>query len=215
MRRPAYRKKGYKKTNRIKRRGNRRNYRAILKGNLHRVSRMVQLPDFVLSGLIPNITVTQTYDFNLAQLDDSTEFTNLFEKYRIKAIQFKMFPMIQSNNPGQTYMPVLAYCRQTSSGVTPATLSNFMQQDNVKLTRANKPITIYLKPFVDTEVYKSSVSTGYSGKRGLWINTTDDTVPHYGVNLLGELPAVGPIGSTEYQRYRVFAKFYMEFIGTH
>lgn len=185
---------------------------AFKKGRLVRVTRNVQLPDLVVSAG-PNSYITQNYHFDISQLNNYTDFTNLFERYRIKAVKLTFIPG-QSNNIDNVskYRTTMLTHIQQSSGKTPATLAAFMESNNTRIHAGNKTVSVYIRhPFISSNVYQSALSSGYVEVRNKLINMANYTVPHYGLNVLCETPGVGPAETTEYQRYRVFAKYYMEF----
>lgn len=185
---------------------------AFKRGRLVRVVRNVQLPDLVVNTSA-NSYITENYSFDLSQLNNYSDFTNLFERYRIKAVKLMFIPGQNSNidNVSKYRTTMLTHIQQ-SSGKTPSTLQDFMESNNTRIHPGNKMVSVYIRhPFISSNVYQSALSTGYVEVRNKLINMANFTVPHYGLNVLCESPGVGPAGTTEYQRYRVFAKYYLEF----
>jgi hypothetical protein len=51
-----------------------------------------------------------------------------------------------------------------------------------KMFTNDKPeFSIQLKPAIQSEMYRTSITTAYTPKWGQWIPTADPTVPHYGM----------------------------------
>lgn len=167
-------------------------------------------------------TVTTTYGagptlgaltFNLAALPNYTEFTSLFDEYRILGILVEFHPGVDSwsAEPGVTLtsmaLPqVRTVIDHTEDGV-PSSFNDMYQYANCKMTRGTRIHKRFLRPNVLSQAFESTVSTAYSPKYKQWITTDDATTPHYGLKYgIDALPSasLGTLG------YRVYVTYYFQ-----
>lgn len=172
----------------MRRRGLRR-YRRGRGGNIARslVSGGTQVHTFKRSLYLSSaISVTTAnvygaYAFLLNDLPNASEFTALFDQYRINSIRWRLIPRGSSaeagtnNNVGKIFT-VLDYDDNTA----PASIDTLMQYPGVKTTRTTSDHTRVLRPAFATPQYVSAISTAYGARRG-WLDCDYTTVPHYGV----------------------------------
>jgi len=165
------------------------------------------------------------FTFKLTDLINYTEFTTLFDQYKILKVVFKLQLI---NNPDAAYpintnassatansvnwFPKFWYIRDYDSGSS-ETISSMKERQGAKffILRPNKEYSVALKPLVQVQTYKTSVSTGYAPKR-LWLDIADATVPHYGLKTVMDTLGVDPVDGTGFS-YRYEIKFYVAFKG--
>lgn len=167
-------------------------------------------------------TVTTTYGagatlgaltFNLAALPNYTEFTSLFDEYRILGILVEFHPGVDSwsAEPGvaltnMALPQVRTIIDHTEDGV-PSSFNDMYQYANCKMTRGTTIHKRFLRPNVLSQAFESTVSTAYSPKYKQWITTDDATTPHYGLKYgIDALPSasLGTLG------YRVYVTYYFQ-----
>jgi len=166
-----------------------------------------------------------TYTFALTDVLSYTEFTAMFDQYKIKRVDFKI-QMI--TNPDATWdvnngtsgardntvnwFPKFWYI-QDSDGGGADTLLQIKERVGVKffVMKPNKEYTIRIRPKVLVQTYKTLTSTGYAPK-SLWVDCVDAAVPHYGLNAVIDCLGLNPVDTTGF-RFRIEYKFHLAFKG--
>lgn len=168
------------------------------------------------------------YVFKLTDVINYSEFTTLFDQYKILKVVFKI-QMITNpdsanplnvaasstttyyNNP-TNWFPKFWYIRDYDSGSS-ETISSIKERQGAKffVMKPNKEYSIALKPMVQVQTYKTSVSTGYAPKR-LWLDIADTSVPHYGLKTVIDCLGLDPNDTYPF-KFRYETKFYLGFKG--
>lgn len=140
---------------------------------------------FALTQIQGAITDTLgAYTFRLDQLPNYTEFTNLYDSYRINKIVIKFVPTANSANVGDTnnlltqFHTVLDF----NDGGAPASLNALYEYGNWRMTRGSQIHTRVFTP--STMGVVSDVSAGGvagAPKYKQWINTSEADVYHFGL----------------------------------
>lgn len=161
------------------------------------------------------------FSFKLSNLVNYSEFTSLFNQYRINAIKVMVLPYYDSNdmsniNPdggtgvGRPANPVLWTCSEDDGTTTVVNLNAVMQNNRARLVkRPNLPFSVYFKPKFQTTVANQSSVVSAHPMRG-WIDTQNYEVVHYGVSIAGYIPAASS-ASTPPLTYKIFIKYYLAF----
>lgn len=126
------------------------------------------------------------YSFALSQLPASSDFTNLFDQYRIAQITVTFAPnYIQAEVPVYT---ILDY----DDSLTPPSLLSVFEKETCRISKSNQITERTFVPRVLREVYATAVTSGYETALTPWIDSVNDTVPHYGFKyFIAQLPASG------------------------
>lgn len=145
--------------------------------------------------------------FNLSQLPNHSEFTSLFDSYRINMVKVELIPQFDNANVGsitstnvisQNYS-VLDY----DDIAVPTSMDTLMQYQNLKRTPSTKVIKRLIKPRFATEMFNTGIATAYGPRRG-WIDCNYDTVEHYGMKF-------GFTSNPQSQKYGLKATYYLAF----
>lgn len=123
--------------------------------------------------------------FAFNQQTNSTEFTNLFDQYKLKYATIR----VQNNgNTSQTQsggiLPYIEYVQDHDDN-TPPPASDFRERMGIKtayFTSSRVMIRMGVAPKPAGTLFNSLVSSGYSiPVKAPWINTSNPAVPHYGI----------------------------------
>lgn len=163
------------------------------------------------------------YQFTVANIPSSAEFTNLFDTYRIKGVRITFRPRysgFSGNDTTDTTLPGITnqagnyvhvindpYSTVTPSGTyTTTNLNSFLENGNVKTYNGNKPFSVYVsKPTIDT--YRGGTATA-SRVKAPWMQTTAANQPHNGVHVfLQDTNMTGTSGQTFDVFYTIYAQF--------
>lgn len=153
-------------------------------------------------------------NFSLSQCSQVAHYQALFEYYKInkvvvefryKGAETPAYTTIdgtgtQNNEIINEINPVL-YFKVDHNDVTAdslATMKESLRTREHQLTNSKPNFTITLKPAIQAEAYKTSITTGYMPKWGQWLSTSDDVIPHYGLKVYavagaGNSPNMGKI----------------------
>lgn len=160
--------------------------------------------------------------FTLGALQNYTEFTNLFGKYRINAVKVTFLPSYSGNDIAQVQanasaagtwglLPRVHYLTDTSGLVSSQidSESEFLEYSSARTVRdPTKPFSIYIrKPAVHLGTANITSIVGGAPKN-VWIDTANYNIVHHGAAVGMIVPGGSSAGSWKFQ---VIVKFYMQF----
>lgn len=218
----------YKRRNvrRPRRKMYRRRRLARSRPTVHYFKRMVKISDVTASfnsttGVSTNIS--GTYVFGLDAVPNSTEFTSLYDQYKIRGVKLSIVPS------GNTYMT------STVSGATgqygfgrinsvldyddsapPVSENELLQYMTLKQTPGWKTHTRFIKPKVQFSVANDDAggTVASAAPRGnCWLDCGNPSVDHLGIKLWIPAPVNNPAtGNTSTSiTYSVYATYYLAF----
>lgn len=122
-----------------------------------------------------------------ATLDNTlnhTEFTSLYDQFRIDWVKAQFFLRIDPSAQtaaGASY-PRMYWFRDYDDQAL-ASLNDVRENSKGKraILHPNRPVTIWFKPNVLSEIYRTAVTTGYSPKFNQWIDASVPNLVHYGI----------------------------------
>lgn len=160
------------------------------------------------SGFLAGSTLLDTFSsiqFTLSQVPNVTEFTNLFDCYRINGVKVKLMPRANSAEIGTNQGMIKLFSTIDYDDATvPTAITDLLQYETLKTTSSNREHTRYFKPKIAKTVFQTSLASGYSQGTG-WLDCDNTAVPHYGLKLaLQQLPAGA-------QSYDVQVTYYLAF----
>jgi hypothetical protein len=208
-----------------------RKYNKMLKSpgmKTHYFTRTLIIPGAIFSTSTASSFNSLTFSLNGAYLDasvgsansglagnytlpNSSEFTNLYEKFSIRKIVIKFYPRNDSTqeiggavNQSPQYWTIVNDYNDASP--------NFSQSDLLQMPRVRNISTLIpqkhvIVPAVQTTNYNSAVSSSYSQKFKPWLDTsTASATPHYACKIF--FPSTVANAS---QKYDTFIKYYLAF----
>lgn len=152
--------------------------------NTHNFKRTAYVPAYVTSSAVSDVAFK--LESTLADVPNFTEFTTLFDRYKIGGVLFKLIPRFNVAPVGPSTPSQVMTCLDYD-GNGPTTIAALNQYQNKKTTRGTAIHKRFYKPAILTAAYQSLTSTGYVPKWNQYIDTTASTLPHYG--LYGIIPA--------------------------
>lgn len=182
-----------------------RRFRAPRNNRIHNFTRVKELTE-INSSTTADVLGAMT--FKLSDLTNATEFTNLFDKFRICAVKLEIVPKFSGNdmNPGTTFpgAPCIHSVLDYNDATNPGDLNELMQYSNYKRTRGHNIHKRYFKPCVLAANYEGSVTTAYTSKWKVWLDCTDSGTAHFGLKyMIDRTPNVA-------FQYRAFVKYYIQ-----
>lgn len=175
--------------------------------------------------IAPSLDVGFTNESNASMggLTNLSEYTSLFDTYRLNAIKCVLRPRQgmavadQNTNAAisfeRGYHSVLFDKEGTISpaGIyQPSTYNSFLEQGNVRTYDATKPLTIYLKPLVQEQYGNGAVR--YIKPNWTDLGTTGNAMQHRGFHLFTHTQSMSA-ASLGRCAYDVFVTYYVQFKG--
>lgn len=159
-----------------------------------------------------NVPIFGSWIFQLSDLPNVTEFTNLFDQYMIMKVQLKMKLQFDPGafTPATAFFPEIYLANDYDDNVVPSSTDELRQRQKCKqvIIKPNVWTTHYIKPAVQNVVYNpnNSSSVGYGNKWNQWIDVADPTVSHYGIKY-----AIETLGTN--QSLKIDCRYYVAFRG--
>lgn len=155
--------------------------------------------DEVDVSLTSGVQVAQVNAFSLGQLPSPTEFTNLYDSYKICGIKVKfLFERTEASvNVSNQIMPNLVTVNDFNDATSLTTEAQALEYASFKTRRLDKPITRYFRP---TQI----VTTGQIIK-SRWNPSSSPDISHYGLKSL----IVGSSSGVSLGRLKIYTTFYI------
>lgn len=133
--------------------------------------------------------------FAFADIRQVAQYADIFEYYRINKVvvtfRYKsagaipasnnanVRPLVNEINP----MLIFKVDHNDVNSDSIDVLKDSMKTRKKVIMNDNSEFSITLKPAVQTELFRSALSTATAPKWGQWISTIDDAIPHYGLKV--------------------------------
>lgn len=121
--------------------------------------------------------------FFLNGVPNASEFTALYDQYKIKRVKVQFIP---KNLPGELGSAIATSPQQFwtypdfDDPTPPSVLSTVLQRQAVVRTRSTSHHTRVLKPRIAKPIYQDGITNAY-GPGTSWIDCSNPAVPHYGL----------------------------------
>lgn len=126
--------------------------------------------------------------FGLSDLPSYTEFTTLYDQYRINFIVLKFYPRITQINLPQSSttapvvkIPNMFMVVDHDGGTTVTSFDQLLQYPKCKIAPMNRGFTLKFRPASLSTMYADAVTSNYSPKWKQWCDVTQPQQRHYGV----------------------------------
>nr|WAE42881.1 MAG: capsid protein [Cressdnaviricota sp.] len=136
--------------------------------------------------------LSATFQFRLADLPAVTDFTNLFQRYKINRVKIEFTPNFNVGQSISTNGMFLMYGvvdRETLTTLT--TTAQAEEYSSLKIWRCNQKHKVYFQPS-GTIGCTDVASTNYNiVSKPQWISTSVSTVEHLGYKLISDTNSTG------------------------
>jgi len=158
--------------------------------------------------------------FELSDVADNANYTDIYDAYRIYGIQVKLIPRLVVDSVDDRSLLVTSnktlYIRPDYDDASvPTTLDSMKGAGQTKVFTFGQPFKMWLKPRVAEAVYKGIASTGYKvaegGRAGPWLDVVSPDVDYYGLKMASS-PQALTIPDAQYVIDIVYT-YYIEFRG--
>lgn len=169
--------------------------------------------DSVSSAVILNMnassagTTYYSFMFRLSDIPNYTEFTNLYDQYRITGVSVKFFPQQDSANTGisNATTAIIHTAADYNDATAITTEQDILQYQTLRTHRFDTIFHYYLKPRVATAIYNNVATTGYAQSGHPWIDVSSPSAPFYGLKVV-----VPTVSASSLSGWRLYATFYIE-----
>lgn len=149
---------------------------------------------------------SRAYSFNLNDIPNISTYCDIYDFYKITGVKVLFCPR-QTETQGQTYLGMFHYVVDYNDNNSVESAQEIMSRQGARMRyMVGRPFSIFIKPRIATMAYESGASTGYYATLPKWMNTNDNTVPHYGLKVFLTEPSVGT--TTD-----VYLTYYVKFRG--
>jgi hypothetical protein len=136
------------------------------------------------ADIIASVAVPQRYgySFKLSDLPGYSEFTNLFDAYRINWVELMFIPDFM-NSQANSYVNnhVMVTCADYDDASVPANEAELQQHENCVTRNALKDFKVRIQPRAAQAMFGAGAFTSYAeSKAGKWIDCASPAVEHYG-----------------------------------
>jgi hypothetical protein len=148
---------------------------------VHKFVRNIQLQD------IPKTAVNQGFAiaFTLNDLPDVSEFTSLFDQYRLDWVEYTF--VLRKFAAGSS-LPVIYYAEDHDDSNLPS-FAAICEAQNVQIVTFGSDRTMIkfrITPNVLRQVYNGLTSGYERAPPGVWLDCANSAIPHYGVKYVIE-----------------------------
>jgi hypothetical protein len=153
----------------------------------HKLYTFQRSQDFGL--LTPSTTAATAgaYSFVLNQLPDYTDFTNLFDSYRILQVRLSFFPLFLDTTATTAY-PAIKTVIDYDDGAN-ITLQQAEEYDSLLVSQTGTYFERVLVPRVVLGAFNGSIVSANQARALTWIDCGNPDIIHYGVKIV--LPIAG------------------------
>jgi hypothetical protein len=136
-----------------------------------------------------------SFIFQAADLSQMVNWTAVYDQYRIDKVSLDMIPSVKgafitTSAGGATgQLPMLQTVVDFDDNVLLTSTVAATSYENYIIHGPGETITRTFKPAIAVQIYEGVATTGYSTQFGKWLDTSDPTIPHYGVK--GTIPYYG------------------------
>lgn len=161
--------------------------------------------------------IAKAFSFQLTDLPNVTEYSSLFDQYKINGIQLRIIPKVSVTTQGSAsgttqtvgYGQVVS-CIDFDDAANPTGKDELLQYQNAKITRSTSIHTRFIKPRILDTVWVNSISSGYQSVRPNWVDLANTNMPHYGIKLWVDPPANSGATANSSIAYDVYAVYYFQ-----
>jgi hypothetical protein len=181
-------------------------------GPIHKFRRWVGFSTWGSTALTTSYYATS---FSLSGVPGYTEFTALYDQYRITKVNLHLWPTniaVTNSNSGSTIVnlaPRVVTAIDYDDSTNAGSFNELREYSTAEVHIVTDKVVRTFSPAVSTVVYEGVSSSGYAPTWGQWISTNDPSVPHYGMK--GAIEATGSSSVDSAYGYRVEAEYFLEF----
>lgn len=127
--------------------------------------------------------------FQMQSALEYVDMTQFFDRYKITGVKLKFLYQhnnASNNNTGNnSVFPILNYSFDGDDDTIPSDYPTLAVKQYTKQTilNANFYKSVYIKPRITKEVYRTALTTGYTSERACWLDCANVNIAHFGLKL--------------------------------
>ncbi len=142
------------------------------------ISRMVDSPTLISST---TLEVVRNYKYKLSDVPVSTDFTNLFDQYRILEIEQVFFPVVDTSFDSSVWTDPRLFLAPDFDGSSVAAVSDICQYDTAQVFDSRHTTAIKFKPRAAMAAYSGAFTSFGMASQGQWFDVASPSVEYYGL----------------------------------
>lgn len=115
--------------------------------------------------------------FTLSSLPNSTEFTSLFDQYRIVQVTCRFIPLAGAGTGSNPLITAIDYDDSTP----PVAVTDLLQYDSYVMTQPGFVLERTLTPHVAVAAYSGAFTSFANAPNAMWIDVASPNVQYYGL----------------------------------
>lgn len=132
--------------------------------------------------------VNKAYSFALSSVSNVTEFSGLFDAYRLNKVFIRAIPLFNTwqaapDDESHPSLPQIVDIVDYDDATILATSSDYLEFGTHRIHRGDKEWKRKFTPACAINVFQSATATGYKQAFKQWINLANASIPHYGYKL--------------------------------
>lgn len=135
------------------------------------------------TGILSNTAqFGMAYNFQLKQAVEYTDFTQLFDRYKVLGVKLNILYQNNMGDPNSHCLPGMTMAWDGDDAGVPSNKEDVSRKLNARtsILNANRPKSIYIRPRITKSVYQQGLTTAYTSERSCYIDCNNSTVEHYG-----------------------------------
>lgn len=135
------------------------------------------------TGILSNTAqFGMSYNAQLKHAVEATDFTQLFDRYRITGVKLKILYQNNMGDPNSHCLPGMSTAWDGDDAGIPSNKEDVTRKYRARtsILSANKPFSIYFRPRVTKSVYQSGLTTAYTSERSCYLDCNNSAIEHYG-----------------------------------
>lgn len=149
-----------------------------------KIKRMVAVNNLTAASNTSTYAAFGSASFAITDVPNYSDFTNLFDQFRIVKIKLDFFPRLTGNtsNALPAMYSIFHIAVDHTDVSTPTSVNDLFQYDNHKTVQAYKPFSLTFTPAASAAYYGTTTALGYGPKAGSWIDSkAGASTAHYGI----------------------------------
>lgn len=152
-----------------------------------------------------------TYRFELNDVPDTADFTDLFDQYRFRAVKIEFRPRFNFSNPGSVTanrLPRFYSVIDYDDNNVPTLINQLREYQTCKETRWDQDHVRCIAPHMALGALDNTGITSLANVKAKWLDLAYLVVSHYGIKVAIE---GGVAGQTNLQTWSVDVEYFLEF----
>lgn len=187
-----------------------------IRRQVHAYKRTAYLGNYTasISALGVATPVAQAFTFTLSQLPSVTDFSNLYDQYKITGAKLTLTPALSEGiaSPLAGTASALGFSRVHSvidydDSTNPASEDQLLEYGSHKSTPPFMIHSRYIKPKVLHEIYRSAIATAYAPQANTYLDMANTDIPHYGIKVWISAPNTNA-GTAQSITYKAYLTLY-------